>query len=117
MYKNNVNNGGTAAPAADSRAETSPQNKAPGRLGRRSFMKRLGLASAALPAGALLASQSSARADSNKNSRLTDGDIAILRFLAAAEIIETDVWQQYTELALGNAAFQVALTALDGDMP
>ena len=28
------------------------------------------------------------------------GDIAILRFVAAAEIIETDLWQQYTELPL-----------------
>ncbi len=48
---------------------------------------------------------------------MSDGDVAILRFLAAAEILETDLWQQYTELALGNAAFQMALKALDGDMP
>jgi hypothetical protein len=40
-----------------------------------------------------------------------------LRFLAAAEILETDLWQQYNELALGNAAFQTGLFALDGDMP
>jgi hypothetical protein len=45
------------------------------------------------------------------------GDVAILRFLAAAEILETDLWQQYNELALGNAAFQQALQVLDGDMP
>ena len=29
---------------------------------------------------------------------LTKGDVAILRFLSAAEIIETDLWQQYNEL-------------------
>src|SRR5438876_800997 len=29
---------------------------------------------------------------------LVAGDAAILRFLAAVEIIETDVWQQYNEL-------------------
>src|SRR6187200_1351130 len=29
---------------------------------------------------------------------LTRGDADILRFLAAAEIIETDLWQQYNEL-------------------
>ena len=29
---------------------------------------------------------------------LTAGDAAILRFLAAAEILETDRWQQYNEL-------------------
>lgn len=47
---------------------------------------------------------------------LTRGDAAILRLLAAAEILETDLWQQYNELALGNAAFQNALGQLDGDM-
>ena len=29
---------------------------------------------------------------------LSRGDAAILRFLAAAEILETDAWQQYNEL-------------------
>ncbi len=57
---------------------------------------------------------------------LQRGDAAILRFLAAAEIIETDVWQQYNELAgiqdsdvpggSGNPAFTEALAVLDGDM-
>jgi hypothetical protein len=80
-------------------------------------MKRLGLAGAAvLPAAAFLASRTNARAD-DRNSRLTAGDAAILRFLAAAEILETDLWQQYTELALGNESFQQALETLDGDMP
>ena len=31
-------------------------------------------------------------------TRLTKGDEAILRFLSAAEILETDLWQQYNEL-------------------
>jgi len=80
-------------------------------------MKRLGVAGvAALPAGALLVNASPARA-AGSNSRLSKGDAAVLRFLAAAEIIETDLWQQYTELALGNAAFQAGLITLDGDMP
>jgi len=43
--------------------------------------------------------------------------ISILRFLAAAEILEADLWQQYNEVALGNPAFQQALFSLDGDMP
>jgi len=86
-----------------------------GTIGRRSFMKRMGMAgAAALPAAALLTSQTGARADSRK-SRLTDGDVAILRFLAAAEILEADLWQQYTELALGNESYQLALNILDGD--
>jgi hypothetical protein len=88
-------------------------------LGRRAFLKRMGLAGAALPAGALFMSGASARADMGNmgNSHLTPGDVAILRFLAAAEILETDLWQQYTELALGNLPYLKALQQLDGDMP
>lgn len=94
---------------------------------RRSFMKRLGMAGvAALPAGVLLNSPTGAQADDrngkdhddrDNDKKLSNGDAAILRFLAAAEILETDLWQQYTELALGNASFQLALEVLDGDMP
>jgi hypothetical protein len=84
-------------------------------IGWRSFIKKLGVAGAALPVGALLMGEN--RALAAPNARISKGDAAILRFLAAAEILETDLWQQYTELALGNAAFQMALTVLDGDMP
>ena len=62
-----------------------------------------------------------------KSGRLSKGDAAILRFLAAAEILETDVWQQYNELGgvpdsevpggSGSAAYIAALEVLDGDMP
>jgi hypothetical protein len=87
------------------------------RFGRRSFLKRVSLGGAALlPAAALLPEHASADHGQNHGS-LTDGDTAILRFLAAAEILETDLWQQYNELALGNPAFQNGLFALDGDMP
>ena len=61
---------------------------------RRGFLKSLGLTSAALSAGALFSSQGPAKAA----SRVTRGDIEILRLLAAAELIETDLWQQYAEL-------------------
>src|SRR5207245_11542393 len=54
------------------------------------------------------------------------GDAAILRFLAAAEILETDLWQQYNELGgiqdsevpggSGNATYTAALAVLDADM-
>lgn len=60
-------------------------------------------------------------------SGLTKGDAAILRFLSAAEILETDLWQQYNELGgiqddevpggSGSAAYIAALQVLDGDMP
>jgi hypothetical protein len=85
------------------------------RLGRRTFMKRLGLSGTALlPASTLLMGRSVARA-SGLNGGLSRGDVAILRFLAAAELLESDLWQQYNELALGNESYQLALNVLDGD--
>ena len=51
---------------------------------------------------------------------ITEGDVAILRFLAAAELIETDLWQQYTELAGADApesSYRAAIEVLDEDMP
>jgi hypothetical protein len=78
-------------------------------------MKRLGLGGAAmLPAGALLAGRTKAKAQ-GLNGGLPRGDVAILKFLAAAEILESDLWQQYNELALGNESYQQALNVLDGD--
>ena len=59
--------------------------------------------------------------------RLTAGDEAILRFLVAAEILESDLWQQYNEFGgiqesevpggSGNSAYTNAVTMLDTDMP
>ena len=66
---------------------------------RRSFLKN-GLA---VSAGVgLLTRDSSALADDgfdDRSGRLTRGDAALLRFAAAAEILETDFWVQYNELA------------------
>ncbi len=83
---------------------------------RRSFLRGIGLAgAAAVPGSALLASSAMA-----KTSAITGGDVAILRFLAAAELIESDLWQQYNEVGGvngGNSAYMAALSNLDGDMP
>lgn len=91
-------------------------------LNRRSFLGRgtvTGL-TALLPIGALMAPAKAAFAGDNpagNGHRLTEGDVAILRFLAAAELIEADLWQQYNELANGNPDYMTALQVLDGDMP
>ena len=53
-------------------------------------------------AGGLLARAGSAAVKANGS--LTEGDAAILRFLAAAEILETDLWQQYNELGGSRTA-------------
>jgi hypothetical protein len=60
------------------------------------------------------------------SGRLTKGDAALLRFAAAAEILETDFWVQYNELGgipdnevpggSGNSAYTAALSVLDSDM-
>ena len=75
-------------------------------------MKRLGLAGTALvPASTALAGRTVA----GFGGGLSRGDVAILKFLAAIEILESDLWQQYNELALGNESYQLALNVLDGD--
>jgi hypothetical protein len=90
---------------------------------RRSFLVRgAAVGAGALGAGRLLADPPAASASGG----LTKGDAAILRFLAAAEIIETDLWQQYNELAgiqdsevpggSGNPAYHDAVAVLDEDM-
>jgi Ferritin-like domain len=87
-----------------------------GVVGRRSFLKGVGLAgAAAVPGSALFASEASAA-----TRVITQGDVAILRLLAAIELIESDLWQQYNELGGvngGNPAYIAALSNLDGDMP
>src|SRR3954454_20864313 len=63
---------------------------------RRSFLLTgAAIGAGTIGAGRFLADASPAFAAGG----LTKGDAAILRFLAAAELIETDLWQQYNELA------------------
>jgi hypothetical protein len=86
---------------------------------RRSFLKGLGIAGATLSAGALLGTEGNAQA-TRSTGKLSKGDAALLRFAAAAELIEADLWQQYNELGGvqgGNPAYMAALSNLDGDMP
>src|SRR5258708_24169356 len=115
---------------------TSRTNKA---FNRRSFLKNSVVAGATVTAGAaILENVPSALAEPG-NGHLTRGDAAILRWLAAAEIIESDLSLQYTELAGtqdnevssiasqqipgypasptgGSSAYTNAVLQLDGDM-
>jgi Ferritin-like domain len=89
-------------------------------VGRRNFLKSGVLAGgAALGVGMFSGSQRVFGQESAESSSLTKGDIAILRFVAAAEALETDLWQQYAELGgITNGAtnsYQAALMNLDGD--
>src|SRR5215471_9915390 len=87
---------------------------------RRWFMKKaLATMGATAAGGRLLAAPS---------GHLTRGDAALLRFAAAAEILEADFWVQYNELGgvpntnevpggSGNPTYTAALQNLDMDMP
>jgi hypothetical protein len=88
---------------------------------RRGFLGLAGLAGAGLatlaaPAAFGAEPQGSA-AEATASGHPTGRDIAILRFLAAAELIETDLWQQYAELARGNPRYREALEKIDDDLP
>jgi len=86
---------------------------------RRAFLAGAGAAALGVE---LLADASPALASGG----LTPGDAALLRFAAAAEILETDFWQQYNELGgiqdsevpggSGSPLYTAALSVLDSDM-
>jgi hypothetical protein len=96
------------------------------------------MGAAMLPPSELLFNKANAHAgNDDSGGQLKKGDASILRFVAAAEILESDLWEQYWELGsgvvdfaapnpatgmipngtTGNAAYITALEILDGDMP
>src|SRR5215472_2330850 len=98
-------------------------------LDRRSFLRNSAIfgLTAAVGAG-LLENTPSAQGEPTSSGSLTSGDAALLRFAAAAEILETDFWVQYNELGgvqdhefpgaggTGNSAYTAAIAQLDTDM-
>ena len=106
---------------------------------RRSFLKKTIVAGAVAGGVGILAKGLPAAAQ-QRSGTITQGDAAILRFLAAAEIIESDLWLQYQEFlgtqdnevaaiasqqipgypataTGGNSAFTGEIVKLDMDMP
>jgi len=93
---------------------------------RRAFLKN-GITAGAATIGAGLMGSASPALGQDRDRNITNGDIAILRFLNALEQIEADLWIQYSELGGvqdnevsgvggGNPLYTGALTILDGDM-
>src|SRR5690242_20691560 len=78
--------------------DRQPSDPSPHReLDRRAFLRRgLTAAGTVTLGGILLSRDGKVIADPGKG--LPKGDVAILKFLAAAETLETDAWQQYNEL-------------------
>jgi Ferritin-like domain len=106
--------------AENSEERTKPQKSS---ISRRSFLgKSLAVGAGTIGGAGLLTSIRTAEASGG----LTPGDAALLRFAAAAELLETDFWVQYNELGgiqdsevpggSGNSAYTDALEVLDEDM-
>jgi len=92
----------------------------PRRLARRSFLRNLGMGAALLAPGVALLGNASKALAANGRQRLNAGDVAILQLLAAAELIEADLWQQYKELGgvdAPDSGYKAGLVILDGDQP
>ncbi len=90
---------------------------------RRTFLRKGAVVAGAATVGAALFSEGLPAFAEEASGSLSKGDASILRFLAAAEILETDLWQQYNELSgvdvtSGPALlYSTGLQQLDGDMP
>jgi Ferritin-like domain len=81
---------------------------------RRSFLRKSLVAGAAAgSAGLLMGARPALATRTAAATAPTAGDIAILKFLAAAELVEDDLWQQYDELARGNPGYNIALRRID----
>ena len=85
---------------------------------RRGFLKSIGIAGAAFSASPLM--PISGKAFANTDGREpSGGDVAILQLLAAVELVEADLWQQYAELGGVSEGtqnpYQLALHNLDSD--
>src|SRR5271163_3656603 len=98
-------------------------------VNRRSLLQK-GVMAGAATVGAGLLGVGKAAFGQSSSSGLNKGDVAILQFLAAAELIESDLWIQYAELGgIGKNPpievapneklnpYQVALSNLDSDGP
>jgi len=112
---------------------------------RRRFLQNgmIAAGAATVGTGLLPGSLSAFAQGDDSGGKLSRGDASILRFLAAAEILESDLWEQYWELSSaagiahrgdfaskinpstgkapvgtgGNLPYTTALQLLDGDMP
>jgi hypothetical protein len=118
-------------PESSQPADAATNTPARGIINRRSFMKSSVVAGAAVAGAGLLAKGTPVFArTANSSGALPPGDVAILSFLAAAELIESDLWTQYAELGgIGDLPpievdpneklnpYQIALSNLDPDGP
>jgi hypothetical protein len=111
--------------AGENGAVTPPRDAKRNGVSRRAFLAT-GVAAGVGAGLGPLSSGVKAFADEGRG-HLNDGDEAILRLLAAAELLEADLWQQYNELGgiqdkeepggSRSKTYVEALEVLDEDMP
>src|SRR5712675_989674 len=95
---------GRSSPTFPAPQTTQPTNNDEGKphpsreIRRRSFLQGLGVTGAAVTLGTGIMAKGIPLFAEERSGSLTKGDAAILRFLAAAEIVESDLWLQYQEL-------------------
>src|SRR6266566_3850294 len=91
-------------------------SKAVSRQSRRSFFKKTAAGAAmAIPSFALINGAEIAFAGPMPS--LNGSDVAVLQFLAVAELVESDLWGQYCELATNNPGYRNALQRIDESLP
>jgi len=107
----------------------APEQESMSRHSRRSFFKRSAMMGAGLAAAvggastlasALAKPAFAAKAGAALGAVTPDlnaGDVAVLQFLAAAELVESDLWGQYSELASHNPSFNSALMQIKDTLP
>src|SRR5689334_11011100 len=110
----------SASPGARLELPETGEGGRNGLASRRSFLAGAG-------AGALGMSLLAGLPAAAASEGLSAGDEAILRFFAALETLEADLWEQYNELGgvqdhelpggSGNPAYTEAISVLDEDMP
>jgi hypothetical protein len=98
---------------ANNHASATPATASATRVNRRGLLRKLGGLGTGAAAATLLGGSMVSRARAQSGGAPTAGEIAVLQFLAAAEQVETDLWQQYTELAEENPGFAEALSEID----
>src|SRR5215472_3521919 len=113
-------NNGNRSPKNESEKKTNPRRHS---FSRRAFLRGSLAAGAGTIGLGLLGNIPSTKAS---RGGLTPNDAALLRFAAAAELLEADFWIQYNELAgvqdsevpggTGNMPYTDALNSLDEDM-
>src|SRR5215470_15952835 len=114
-----INNGGRS-PTNEAERKTNRRRRS---FSRRAFLRGSLAAGAGTIGLGLLGNIPSTKAS---HGGLTPGDAALLRFAAAAELLEADFWIQYNELGgiqdsevpggTGNTLYTDALNTLDEDM-